>query len=115
MKLSPTARHTCLHKAFPGEKQKHKEAGGRVRGAGDRDPAKPDPNGPSLPPKHNLTVLFAFGVGVGFISHPPRLPRQQLHHRVMSVPTYEAGVSPASRYASYLRFTDRDSGRRGQG
>ena len=28
-----------------------------------------------------------------------------MHHRVMSVPTYEAGVSLASRYASYLHFT----------
>lgn len=76
MKLSPTARHTCLHKAFPGDKQKDKEPGGRVQGAGDRDSAKLDPSGLSLTPKRHLTALFAFGVGVGFTSHLPRLPRQ---------------------------------------
>ena len=76
MKLSPTARPTCLHRAFPGEKQKDKEPGGRVQGAGDRDSAKLDPSGLSLTPKRHLTGLFAFGVGVGITSHLPRLPRQ---------------------------------------
>lgn len=47
-----------------------------MQGAGDRDSAKLDPSGLSLTPKRHLTGLFAFGVGAGFTSHLPRLPRQ---------------------------------------
>lgn len=59
-----------------GTSRRTKRPGGRVQGAGDRDSAKLDPSGLSLTPKRHLTALFAFGVGVGFTSHLPRLQRQ---------------------------------------
>lgn len=71
MKLSPTARHTCLHRAFPREdKQKDKEARWRVQEPGTETLrswiqwALTDPQAPS----HCSVCVWGWR---GFTSHLP--------------------------------------------